>query len=1324
MRTLFKKSLFTFSLFLSLLTSVQLFGQTKENWNPALNPGGANSMVFKFTKQVWLNPTIILLKQNFEQSTQVKLLLLPRLNGKDTTGSSKLEKAFDKVLSLLVYQENVQGSIKFYFDPQNPAKPFTFATSEELHCKFTDTQKDTVEQLLNKQLSSATNLNDFTAIPFDSIITQASRYCKRILQNNPAACGPNPAYEFTLKNINSTPAKLNFERLTNSVVSPNGDVDVKKYPQLAQYYNSATDLADNSTYDIAWKAMIAGRNDIIKLKIKKKLPDFESKVVVFKNTSGTETYNTTFNPIDSSLNISISGKPAGTMAEVIGYYTPTYPGAKPYAIGAFNVQFYQEKPTTVNVVLVDLGGAKMPSVKDVQDELAKVYGGVFVNFKVTIASTGALPSNINKNIHIEKSSLLSNYMPDMKPIISQFKNSSAFKSTDKNTYYFLYGCSNDGNYLGYMPRARNIGFMFDNNPHTLAHELGHGAFNLKHIFSSDELGEGNREQTDNLMDYAPSTGSATKPQDALYKHQWDYIHDPSFVGWFEGDDAEGALAKRTWFTPDWKAFTLGDETRTINTDASKFKINQGTVPGIVYKEIKYTAVFENNIFKGYFTPAKTEPLTLNYLTLNDDSYCSLFFNYGCEKSKYYTTTFGYVNKKRKINKEDFIIEADFKQNITKDSGLVACNITPPKNTTFVINKSHIDYQSKNLEILLNGGKEFSEADQTYQRTLAKLYLTSFQSTQEEYDEVAKASQQKGDTLRLWLHYTVDSVWIIKKGIQQDAFDKVLASYNLKPSQQFDAIISEAGVGIEQLASALYSIGDWVTNVDSLKMPEAWWNCSNALVYNPPLLVKVMTIALAPVGAAMDPIIKRVAPNLLKENESADKITFALYAGLWDGMIGFVGGVGDGAKMAFMSFATNNAKAVTATANMSKLISDNGGGIGGFGNVMWDGIKSGFDLDKPCVLSHTVGEFSFTIVLAVFTAGESAASTVVGRAILKSVAVLDKLDIVSKAISTTAGCVLKVSYKASRPVFRVLYNGAKVIPEFFKVPATGMMYSFIIPLPQVNIKGGVKAFKEAIAKGEVKIESIIDKEGKAILDEEDNALVRAVTKEGEEVHLVEKAIIESSLVSSLPPYLRALHDRLKNADVLSFEQGDVIKYVTKDGNEFAKIEGGVFNVTMEKGKIPEPLKYLDGKYIADHISKFKREGGSFIVVKSWIENGKFSTLAPRKFVGLKSEMDAVIAKYKAAGNDWRILRDELNLGTDVDLSVDEIFYISIDGSDSRFSFDMPNGNEYGAIIGEWVPAGYTKNGIAETALKGSEGITHNKNVTTLLNNFPDRWEKIK
>ena len=49
---------------------------------------------------------------------------------------------------------------------------------------------------------------------------------------------------------------------------------------------------------------------------------------------------------------------------------------------------------------------------------------------------------------------------------------------------------------------------------------------------------------------------------------------------------------------------------------------------------------------------------------------------------------------------------------------------------------------------------------------------------------------------------------------------------------------------------------------------------------------------------------------------------------------------------------------------------------------------------------------------------------------------------------------------------------------------------------------------------------------------------------------------------------------------------------------------------------------------------------------------------------------------------------------------------------------------GAIIGEWVPGGYTKNGTAEAALVGAENIVHNKNMNQLLNNFPGMWEKIK
>ncbi|MEO6903379.1 MAG: hypothetical protein ABI241_09825, partial [Bacteroidia bacterium] len=500
MSTLLKRFLFTFLFFVFSLTSVRLYSQTTPAWNADLTPNGANSLVFRFTKQVFLNPTIILARKEFEASTHVKLLLLPRINNNDTSSNSKLENAFDKVFALL-YSDETTGNIKFYFNSQNTAKPFTFATSEELWCKFTPAQKDTVEQLLNKVVASNSNMSDFSKLPFESVINQASGYCKQVLLSSTKTCGGNPQQVFSSININSVPAKLNFEQAPYNG-QPTGDVDEQQYDALKAYYNSATDSSDNSNYPIAWKAM-SSSNDVIKLKLKKKNPNFNLADVKFKNSGGTETYTTQISPDDNTLlKINIPGKPAGSMAEVLAYYTaPSTPGvaATTYPIGAFNVQFYQSK-AALKLVLVNLGNAKMPDIKAVQEELTKIYGSVFINWQVSTINYN-LPNDLNKNLIIENSSLLSNYPASMQPIIKDFKSKN---NVDANTYYLFFGCTNNNNLLGYMPRARNIGFIFDTSPHTIAHELGHGAFNLKHIFSSDELGEGNRGLTDNLMDYAPA----------------------------------------------------------------------------------------------------------------------------------------------------------------------------------------------------------------------------------------------------------------------------------------------------------------------------------------------------------------------------------------------------------------------------------------------------------------------------------------------------------------------------------------------------------------------------------------------------------------------------------------------------------------------------------------------------------------------------------------------------------------------------------------------------------------------------------------------------
>jgi prepilin-type processing-associated H-X9-DG protein len=176
-------------------------------------------------------------------------------------------------------------------------------------------------------------------------------------------------------------------------------------------------------------------------------------------------------------------------------------------------------------------------------------------------------------------------MPDMKPIISDFKNK--YTGYNSNTYYLFVGATaSDKNLQGYTPLARNIGFIFTQPSdttfaHVIAHELGHGAFHLKHSFDDDELGSSSKSTTNNLMDY--STGTM------LYKYQWDYIHNPVFVSIFDGDDADAEsrdeyqqiaqiLAGIKDASRSGNNFSLSSY--TSNLSASKF-----TLYGVIYSNI-------------------------------------------------------------------------------------------------------------------------------------------------------------------------------------------------------------------------------------------------------------------------------------------------------------------------------------------------------------------------------------------------------------------------------------------------------------------------------------------------------------------------------------------------------------------------------------------------------------------------------------------------------------------------------------------------------------------------------------------------------------------
>lgn len=101
-----------------------------------------------------------------------------------------------------------------------------------------------------------------------------------------------------------------------------------------------------------------------------------------------------------------------------------------------------------------------------------------------------------------------------------------------------------------MPRKKQWGFVFvDNHSNegtlvkTIGHELGHGVYRLEHTFSErglprDQSGLPAGEEG-NLMDY--SNGRA------LYKYQWDFMHDPASVMTLFDDEEEGALDRCNWW---------------------------------------------------------------------------------------------------------------------------------------------------------------------------------------------------------------------------------------------------------------------------------------------------------------------------------------------------------------------------------------------------------------------------------------------------------------------------------------------------------------------------------------------------------------------------------------------------------------------------------------------------------------------------------------------------------------------------------------------------------------------------------------------------------
>jgi hypothetical protein len=140
-------------------------------------------------------------------------------------------------------------------------------------------------------------------------------------------------------------------------------------------------------------------------------------------------------------------------------------------------------------------------------------------------------------------SAVSVFNDDQRAIINAF----GAKEKDAAYLFFVSNVKNkfedNGDIAGYMPLQHQEGFIYENpEPYIVAHELGHGVFNLRHTFDDAKFVAA-RSSTENLMDYKGGT--------ELWKHQWGEIQDPDGV-WFDfwQDEEDGA------WTTDGHFYTL------------------------------------------------------------------------------------------------------------------------------------------------------------------------------------------------------------------------------------------------------------------------------------------------------------------------------------------------------------------------------------------------------------------------------------------------------------------------------------------------------------------------------------------------------------------------------------------------------------------------------------------------------------------------------------------------------------------------------------------------------------------------------------------------
>ncbi|WP_159439337.1 ParB N-terminal domain-containing protein [Tenacibaculum agarivorans] len=285
----------------------------------------------------------------------------------------------------------------------------------------------------------------------------------------------------------------------------------------------------NDDYVIPYKAIPKGQETTIIANLDITDKNIQPQDIIFKTKDGIA-----ISKIDSTAT-SYTLKLKGAFTDASIETQAVVKKSDKYEVAGAFIQ-YQAEVKNVDVVLVNTTNT---SIRKVKESLQNIYTKALVklNIKEINDFTGTLETLVPSSI-IEsgEDELLTQYTQDQKAINKALRARDDFNT---NAYYIILTNKqpSTNKEKGIMPLGKQFGYIYANNganERTVAHELGHGAFQLKHPFSLQDYGYPEKE-TNWLMDY----GADVK----LPFVHWRSIHNPTLrIGIFDKDSEGQSVA--------------------------------------------------------------------------------------------------------------------------------------------------------------------------------------------------------------------------------------------------------------------------------------------------------------------------------------------------------------------------------------------------------------------------------------------------------------------------------------------------------------------------------------------------------------------------------------------------------------------------------------------------------------------------------------------------------------------------------------------------------------------------------------------------------------